>query len=106
LELVPKDNTVSKPLIIGAMAVATADTSIANMRKAHSGHPTSRIIIGGWLITVMLLFGAEVNEPLADMFALLVLVSTLAGPNNNALFSALVNATSNGVNVTVKKGQS
>lgn len=83
---------MSQPLVLGAMAVAVADTSINYLSKSTSEQvrtPPIKVIVGGLVVTVGLLVISEQNEKFADSMALLIMLATVFGPNGNALAKAI-----------------
>lgn len=94
---------MTKPVILGAMTVAVADSALANMQRTKSPYPTAKIVVGGWVVAIGLLAISDRHPSFARTTALLIMFATLAGPNNTALLSTLSHATG-GVGFTVAKG--
>jgi hypothetical protein len=85
---------VSQPLIIGAVTLAVADTAITDLRSNTAANvPAFRIIIGGFIVTVMLLALSDSHEEIADTVAILIVLTTLVGPKGGAVFQLLTKLT-------------
>lgn len=83
---------MSQPYIVGAMVVAVADTALSGIINEGNRVPPMRVIVGGWAVTVGLLVLADNHDAFASAMATLILLATLAGPNNDGLFKSLGNA--------------
>jgi hypothetical protein len=84
----------SQKLIVASIAIATANTVFANMRKEDSKVPAPRIVIGGFAVAIGLLFLSELQSEFAEAMALVILVASLVGPNGTELVNAVTNLTS------------
>ncbi len=77
---------MSKALILGSMTVAVADATVNNLtRNTTARMPSSRILIGGFVVSVGLLLLSDANEQIADTAAILILLAVLFGPNGGSL---------------------
>lgn len=79
----------SQKLILGCMAIATANTVFANMRKKGERKPAPRIVIGGMAVAIALLFLSELQQEFAEALAVVILVASLVGPNGTELINAI-----------------
>lgn len=91
----------SQAVILGSMTVVTIDSGIKSLITDTGVRvPPSRIVIGGFLITIALLMGSEASPKLAEGFAVLLLVAELFGPTGGGLTQAVLAATKGGVPTT------
>jgi hypothetical protein len=81
----------SQKLIVAAMAIATANTVFANMRRENKKVPAPRIVIGGFAVAIGLLFMSELQSEFAEAMALVILVASLVGPNGTEIINAVTN---------------
>lgn len=72
--------------ILGTMLITVADAAISNLvgEGGTSKAPAVRIIIGGWLVTVVLLVASDSQPDLVAGFATLIMLGSLFGPNGAA----------------------
>lgn len=87
---------MSQPLIIGAVTLAVIDTTVNDLRKSSSKGPSFRIVIGGFIVAIGLLALSDYQEDLADGLAILILLTTMFGPNGGALADLLTRTTKPG----------
>lgn len=80
---------MSQKLVLGAIAVGTGSTVVAEIRKDKKGD-IPRTIFAGFVVAILLLFLSEGQEELADSLALLIMVAAIIGPNGTELIG-LVN---------------
>lgn len=86
----------SQTVILSSMTIAVVAALTTNIasKSETKGSPV-RIVIGGYLVTVGLLLGSEVNEKVAEGFAILILTASLFGPNGD-VFANLITRTVGG----------
>jgi len=68
------------------MLITVADAAISNLvdEKGTSKAPAVRIVIGGWLVTVVLLVASDSQPDLVAGFATLIMLGSIFGPNGAA----------------------
>lgn len=87
----------SQAVILGSMTVVTVDSGIKSLLgNTVTRVPPSRIIIGGFLVTIALLLTSEASPRVAEGFAVLILAAELFGPTGGGLASAVSTVTKNG----------
>jgi len=85
---------MSQKLVLGAMAVGTTSTVVAQIRQNDKGK-IPRTVLAGFVVAIALLFLSESQAELADSIAVLIMVAALIGPNGNeimGLVNKLVNS--------------
>jgi inorganic pyrophosphatase/exopolyphosphatase len=85
---------MSQKLVLGAMAVGTTSTVVAQIRKNERGK-IPRTVLAGFVVAIALLFLSESQTDLADSIAVLIMVAALIGPNGTeilGLINKLVNS--------------
>lgn len=75
-----------QPVILASMAVAVIDSSVGNLQRNPKSYvPPSRIIFGGFIITIGLLIGSEINGQVAEALAILIVLGSIFGPTGGGL---------------------
>lgn len=76
----------SQAIILASMTVVTIDSGIHSLTSNKTARvPESRIVIGGFLVTIGLLVFSEFNEELSEAMAILILLATIFGPSGGSL---------------------
>lgn len=75
----------AQSIILGTMAITIIDATIGNLESSKARVPASRILIGGYLVTMVLLVGSEVSPSVAEGMSILIMLGSLFGPNGGAL---------------------
>ena len=79
--------------ILGAMTVTIAESTVASLSNKSGKMPATKIIIGGYLVTVALLIGSDINAEVAEGFALLIMLASVFGPNGTTLAKLITRVT-------------
>ncbi len=95
-----------KTVILGAMAITIVNASVGNLVVSNTKVPTVSILIGGYLVTIVLLVGSEMNEQVAVALALFVLFGSLFGTGNTSLSSVITKLVTNAKSINPVKGTS
>lgn len=80
---------MSEPLIIGSVALAVIDTTVGDLIDSNQRGPSFKVVIGGFIVTIVLLVVSEANEEVADGLAVVLLLATLFGPKGGALSTVI-----------------
>jgi len=77
--------------ILGAMLITVTDAAISNLIGEGSGKkaPAVRIVVGGWLVTVVLLAVSDSQPDLVAGFATLIMLGSIFGPNGAAILKVV-----------------
>ena len=94
-----------KLLILGAMTVTVVETTVAALASDTASKVAPvRILIGGYLVTVALLIGSDVNEEVAQAFALLIMLASIFGPNGTTVAKVVTRVTGGKSKLTTSGG--
>jgi len=77
---------MSQKLVLGAMAVGTTSTVVAQVRKDQKNQ-IPRTILAGFVIAIALLFLSEGQTELAEAIAILIMIASLIGPNGTEIIN-------------------
>lgn len=91
------DSSPAQSIILGTMAVTVIDAIVSNLQTTQSRVPASRILIGGYLATMILLIGSDVAPELAEATSILVMIGSLLGPDGGAFIKLISKASSKNI---------
>lgn len=92
-------------IVLGGMTIAIGANVAHSIRTNKSGATTAKVVLGGWLVTAVLLVGADLAPDLAQGAAILLATASLLGPTGSSLLSTVEGVTGGKIkSVTVKGG--
>lgn len=84
----------SQAIVLGSMIVVTIDSGVKTLLDDGSRVPQTRIVIGGFLVTIGLLMLSEAAPKVAEGMAILILAAELFGPTGGGLAKTVKTVTS------------